>query len=314
MLQSDGNIIVTQAKISDTFFSDVNIHLLTSIKKIQGVASASAMILGASPVESLPIVAIYGVTKNRFSNYKLMKNSYPKDAEALVGASIYERLADKNRVSISNKKFKISGVFQSDIGFENGGIVLNIADAQKIFNKSASILLINSNLNVNIDEIINKIKLLDKNIDVKSTQNFVKNYNQFKIIKTSSKVISLVAFVMGLIGIISIMSITINQRRSEFGIKRALGISMRRIIIEIVYEGVLLGVSSFISAYLLSTLVLYFVKHSTQLQGYVNGEISLSLALWILVASLIMVIIGSILPALNAAKTDPIVLIQGNKS
>jgi ABC-type antimicrobial peptide transport system permease subunit len=119
---------------------------------------------------------------------------------------------------------------------------------------------------------------------------------------------------MGLIGIISIMSITINQRRSEFGIKRALGISMRKIITEIVYEGLILGVSSFISAYLFSSLILYFVKHSRELQGYVNGEISFSLALWILSTSLIMVIIGSILPALNAAKTDPIVLIQGNKS
>ena len=29
------------------------------------------MTVGASPVEKLPIVAIYGVTQNRFKNYKL---------------------------------------------------------------------------------------------------------------------------------------------------------------------------------------------------------------------------------------------------
>jgi ABC-type lipoprotein release transport system permease subunit len=35
--------------------------------------------------------------------------------------------------------------------------------------------------------------------------------------------------------------------------------------------------------------------------------------LYIFLASMAMAIIGSIIPALNASKTDPIILIQGNK-
>ncbi len=314
MLQTDGDIIVTQKKISDTFFSNVNINLLNSIEKLEDVRSASGMILGASPVESLPIVAIYGVTSNRFTNYKLIKNSYPLTSEALIGESIYEKLSNKREVQIADKVFKISGVFHSDIGFENGGIVLNIQDAGNIFNKSASILLVNSNLNADIKPIIESIKKLDKNIDVKSTKSFVKNYNQFKIIQTSSKVISLLAFTMGLIGIISIMSITVNQRRSEFGIKRALGISMKKIVYSILSESLILGISSFVSAYLFASIILFLIKQAPQLQGYVNGEISFELLIWIFISSLFMVMLGSILPALNAAKTDPILLIQGNVS
>lgn len=314
MLQTDGDIIVTQKKISDTFFSNVDIDLLDSIKKLKNVRSSSAMILGASPVESLPIVAIYGVTKNRFTNYKLIKNAYPQKNEALVGESIYNKLTNKKNIQIANKTFKISGVFHSDIGFENGGIVLSIKDAGAIFNKSASILLININLNADIQSVIKNIQKLDTNIDVKSTKSFVKNYNQFKIIHTSSNVISLLAFMMGLIGIISIMSITVNQRQNEFGIKRALGISMKKIVYSILIESIILGVSSFLSAYLFALTILSIIKQSPQLQGYVNGEISLELLLWVFISSLIMVMLGSILPALNAAKTDPILLIQGNLS
>ena len=314
MLQTDGDIIVTQKKIADTFFSDVDITLLKSIKKIHNVSSASAMILGASPVATLPIVAIYGVTHNRFNNYKLKKGDYPQKDEALIGASIYNTLSDKKNIQIANKMFTISGVFESEIGFENGGIVLNIEDAGAIFHKSASILLLTTDLNANIDTIIERIKKLDDNIDVKSTKSFVKNYNQFKIIQTSSNVISLLAFVMGLISIISIMSITVNQRESEFGIKRALGISMKQIVWSLLIEALLLGLSSFISAYLFSMMLLELIKRSPALQGYVNGIISFELFIWIFISSLVMVILGSILPALNAAKTDPILLIQGNKS
>jgi putative ABC transport system permease protein len=34
--------------------------------------------VGASPVEKLPIVAIYGASQNRFKNYKLELGNYPK--------------------------------------------------------------------------------------------------------------------------------------------------------------------------------------------------------------------------------------------
>ena len=139
------------------------------------------------------------------------------------------------------------------------------------------------------------------------------NYNQFKIIKTSSNVISFIAFSMGLLGIVSLMSITINQRKSEFGIKRALGISTSKIVYSIMVESFILGVFSFVSAYVISNVVLYFIKNASSLQGYVNGEISSQLAIYIFITSIFMAIFGSIIPALNAAKTDPVELIQGNK-
>jgi ABC-type antimicrobial peptide transport system permease subunit len=313
ILKSDGDIIITQAKISDTFFSNVNKDLLNQINALPEVTKSSAVIVGATPVESLPIVAVYGVSDNRFSNYNLIQGTYPKQKEVLVGKSIYSLLKNKTHIDIVNTSFSISGVFESTIGFENGGVVLNINEAGIIFNKSASMLLISTSLNNDMPNTIEKIKALSNDIDVKSTQNFVDNYNQFKIIKTSSNAVSFVAFSMGLLGIISIMSITVNQRKSEFGIKRALGIPMRKIVGQIMSESFILGFFSYISAFFIAQIVLYIIKNSSGLQGYVNGEISSSLAFYIFITSMSMAIIGSIIPALNASKTDPIILIQGNK-
>lgn len=313
ILKSDGDIIVTQAKISDTFFSNVNIQLLNKIDQITGVVKSSAIIVGATPVEQLPIVAVYGVSQNRFSNYTLTQGNYPQNNEVMLGESVYKNLMNKTQVTIANKSYKIAGVFKSDIGFENGGVVLNIEDASVLFNKSASMLMVNTQLESNIDDIKSEIEALSSEIEATSTQDFVKNYNQFKIIKTSSYAVSLIAFCMGLLGIVSIMSITINQRKTEFGIKRAIGISMRKIIAQIVSESFVLGFLSYISAFFIAHMVLFIIKQSTTLQGYVNGEISSSLALFVFVASIAMSIIGSIIPALNASKTDPVILIQGTK-
>jgi len=313
MLKSDGDIIITQKNISDTFFSNVDIKLIEKIETLDEVTKASALIVGASMVEELPIVAVYGVTKNRFENYNLIQGSYPKENEVLLGKSIYENLDKKDEIKLSNKVFKVAGVFESSIGFENGGAVLNINDASKIFNKSASMIMVNCKIDTDIEKLALKINLFDKEIEAKSTSNFVDNYNQFKIIKTSSNVISFISFCMGLLTIASILSITINQRKSEFGIKRAIGISMKKIILQIVNEAVILGVLGFFIALIISNLALFLIKNNSFLQGYVNGEISLDITIFIFFTTLTISILGSIFPALNASKTDPIVLIQGDK-
>jgi putative ABC transport system permease protein len=313
MLKSDGDIIITQKKISDTFFSNIDINLIDTLKKIDEVTKTSALIVGASSIEDLPIVAVYGVTKNRFTNYKLIQGDYPKKGEVLLGKSISESIKDTHTLSISNRTYKVSGVFESSIGFENGGVVLNIKDAGKLFNKSASMIMLNCKLNTDINLLTQKINLLDSNIEAKSTNNFVDNYNQFKIIQTSSNLISFISFCMGLLSIASILSITINQRKSEFGIKRAIGTPMRKILFQIIGESMILGIVSFVISLGLANTLLYTIKNISFLQGYVNGNISFSIALFIFITSLFIAILGSIIPALNASKTDPFILIQGDK-
>lgn len=313
MLKSDGDIIITQAKISDTFFSNVDATLIKKIEKFKEVKKVSALIVGASPVEKLPIVAVYGVSQNRFENYKLKQGFYPKKGEVLVGNSIYESLKNKKNIQIADKNFSVSGVYKSDIGFENGGVVLNLSDASLIFNKSASMLMVNSFINANIKQLIKKIESLSKDIEAKSTQNFVDNYNQFKIIKTSSNLIGFISFCMGLLGIVSIMSITVNQRKTEFGVKRAIGISTKKIVAQIVCESSILGILSFITSLFISSFTLYFIKNSSLFHGYVNGEISFTLAFYLFICSLSMAVLGSIIPAINASKIDPIILMQGDK-
>ncbi|WP_428738457.1 ABC transporter permease [Sulfurimonas sp.] len=314
MLKSDGDIIVTQAKISDTFFSNVNKNLIPKISAIKDVKQVSALIVGASPVDKLPIVAIYGASKNMFDRYKLLQGNYPQENQVIIGNSIYEQLSNKNEINIANKTFVISGVFSSDIGFENGGVVMNLDDAGEIFNKSASMLLIDTDLSKDIQPIISKIKALSQNIDAKSTQNFVDNYNQFKIINKSSLIISLVAFIMGLIAIASIMSVTVMQRRDEFGIMKALGISSKKIVFSIILEGVIIALAAFFTAYIVSNLVLYFIRHIDALQGYVNGEITFTLALYVFLTTIIMSILGSLIPVYTALKVDPVTLIQRGNS
>ncbi len=309
MIKTDADIIITQKSISDTFFSNVNLSLLDKINSIYGVKSSYAMIVGASPVGHIPIVGIYGTTKNHLSYYKLSDGKYPENGEVIFGTNIAKQITTTS-VKIGNKRFRVSGTFISDVGFEEGGVVMNIEDAGKLFSRSSSYLLVSSKSVDNIDEIIKKISALDSGIEVKTTKSFVKDYNQFKIIENSSLVISSLAFAMGLMGIASVMSMIVNSRKEEFGIMRALGKSRIFIIKNLFFETLIMSLSAYVVALVLSLGILAMLPHIESLQGYVNGSLSLSTAIYVLISTIVMALLGSLVPAWVASKTDPILLIN----
>jgi len=310
MLKSDGDLIVTQAKIADTFFSDVPVALAHDIQTIKGIKDVYAIILGASPINELPIAAIYGVSSNRFANYRLTQGVYPQRGEVILGKNINARLQNPHSVTISNKTFNVVGVFDNGIGFEDGGAVLTREDASIIFNKEASILLISLEKGKDAQTFIDQILTFSHDIDVKTTHEFVENYNQFKIIETSSNVISATAFLMGLLGIASLISITVNERRSEFGILRAIGKSSSFIMRLVVGETFVIMLFGYLSALMVSKTLLYLIAHIQKFQGYVNGELTFETMLGVFLFAIIMALLGAMLPAYSASKIDPIILIQ----
>jgi len=269
-----------------------------------------AIILGASPINDLPIAAIYGVSENRFKTYALTEGAYPKKGEVILGKNINARLHAPKSISISNKTFTVSGIFENGVGFEDGGAVLTREDASAIFNKDASILLVSIKRDTKVEALIDHINAISPDIEAKTTHEFVENYNQFKIIETSSNVISAVAFLMGLLGIASLISITINERRSEFGILRAIGKSSNFIMTMVVGETFIITCIGFISALLLSKVLLFMIAHIEKFQGYVNGQLSVETILSVFGFSLFMALLGALLPAYSASKIDPIILIQ----
>ncbi len=289
--------------------SNVDIKLLDKINLIDQVKSSYAMIVGASPVGHIPIAGIYGVSENHLSHYKLQSGKYPTHGEVLLGKTLAKQLSGRS-VKIGNKRFKISGSYTSDIGFEEGGVVMHVDDAGTLFSRSASFILVSATSPAYTKEIQDKIAKLDTEIEVKTTQSFVQEYNQFKIIENSSLVISSLAFAMGLMGIASVMSMIVNSRKEEFGIMRALGKSRFFIIKNLFFETLFMSISAYLFALVLSWLILQTLPHIEMLQGYVNGSLSPSAAFYVLVSTLAMALIGALVPAWVASKTDPIILIN----
>lgn len=135
-----------------------------------------------------------------------------------------------------------------------------------------------------------------------------------KSLETSSDVIGVMAFMMGILGIVSMMSMVVNDRKAEFGIMRSIGLSSWTIIGKLLSETLIIALISFGVAWGISEGILELIEHADKFQGYINGEITMAMLVKVFVVTIVMALFGTLMPAVYASRVDPMSLIsKGNQ-
>ena len=118
-----------------------------------------------------------------------------------------------------------------------------------------------------------------------------------------------VAVVVGGVGILSIMLLTVRERRNEVGLRVAVGARRRDILVQFLVEALLLGAAGGAVGVLAAIVVAWIVGRSTEWQTILNGT-----ALLVgLVSALGIGVLFGVYPAHRAAALDPIRSIESRK-
>jgi len=111
-----------------------------------------------------------------------------------------------------------------------------------------------------------------------------------------------VALLVGGIGILSVMLLSVRERRNEVGLRVAVGARRRDIMIQFLVEALLLGVAGGLIGVALGVLVAWGVGQGTEWATVVNGT-----ALLVgLISTLGVGAVVGVLPARQAAGMDPV--------
>ena len=160
-----------------------------------------------------------------------------------------------------------------------------------IFNK------LNGNWKIgsNIDKLI-------KTMPNQPNGEHIKNQKIFNIVMGAIAGISLL---VGGIGIMNIMYVSVTERTREIGVMRSIGAADRSIISIVIVEGVTVGLISMLFGGILAipiTQVLDYVVGMAFIESPVRFIYSLEGVIWWLVLILVLSVVASILPARNAVR------------
>lgn len=114
--------------------------------------------------------------------------------------------------------------------------------------------------------------------------------------------VAIIAFVVGGIGIMDVMLVSVTERMHEIGLRKAIGATKRQILAQFMAEAFVLSATGAVIAVALSAAAVGLLRVYTSLQPVLVWQV-------MVIAPLIAIIVGVIFgtaPALKAARKDPI--------
>lgn len=119
--------------------------------------------------------------------------------------------------------------------------------------------------------------------------------------------VAAISLLVGGIGIMNVMLVSVAERTHEIGIRKAIGATNRQILSQFMIEATVLSLTGGLLGIILSFLIDVVLRVSTNIQPAISWQV---VAIATGVSLLVGVIFGSV-PALKAARKDPIEALRG---
>lgn len=287
-----------------------------SITAKYGTKTRSTTLVGSTP--DLAIIKSLSVQKGRFI-LDFDTDYYQK--VAVIGTAVVNDIFQGSNpidqdMKINGQVFKVVGVLTQKAGGQDQSdddqIIIPVTVAQRLM-KSATIrtFAIQASSGTVVDDVMTKLTTM---LTAKyKSANYFRVFNQAQILSTLNTVtssmmlilggIAAISLVVGGIGIMNIMLVSVTERTREIGIRKAIGAKRRSVLVQFLIEALMVTGIGGLLGVLLGVSIIHFV-----IGGLKVGPEVYSMQ-WIVVSFGISLVVGVIFgsfPAYKAANLNPI--------
>ena len=245
---------------------------------------------------------------------------------AVIGSEIAKQLFDEQyavdkTIRIKGNKFKIIGVLEEQGSFMMGSfnpdqqIFIPIENLFKNFqrqnfrsitiNVRAKSSLLVDETKAEAEGIMRQVRGLsydeESDFSINQQEGLLSNINQtVGVIQIAGFFITGLSLLVGAIGIMNIMFVSVKERTKEIGIRKAIGAKKRSILGQFISEAAIIcligGLIGLVLAVILSMVINQFIPTSVQFNVVIIA----------IIISLITGVLSGLAPAYTAAKMDPV--------
>ena len=231
---------VVEANVSDMFLSEINTNYVDKIKEVDGVDDAVGVLTAIQPIGGNPYFVIIGINSNKLSmsDMKITHgNAFSGDGkEVIIGKVASEKLNKTvgDTITLGQEEYKITGIFETGDIQQDGGAFMSLKNLQNIEEKpnKATMIYVKIKKDAKVEDVTEVIKdKYSKDITTVASLQDLQSVDQgLQTIDTASWAISLLAIVIGGIGVINTMIMSVFERTREIGVLKAVGWKSRRIL------------------------------------------------------------------------------------
>lgn len=318
----EGSAEITATKIGSSLASssgNLNESYVEELSKIDGVEKTAGMLestvidtskssdssrygfsLYGAKTDDLSIVGINNINGSVFNE---------NENELIVGKNLAEEenytIGDK--VDVYGKEFKITGIYETGSIFYDSAMYTGLSKLQNLTDNEEKISSISikikkdANLTTVNDKIKNEYNDTLRTITAEEMTQTIDD--TLGMINSATTAIEALAIIIGGLGVINTMMMTVFERTREIGVLKSVGWSKKRILSMIMGESIVLTIISGIIGSILGVLAVFILFK-------LNGDnmtliFNINIFIKAFLVALSVGIIGGLYPAIKASRLSP---------
>jgi len=315
ILANESQYVVFEKDVSDLFFSSVTMEQIENLRKMPMVARVDPMLVGIVSSPDHPIVTCFGLERNdpRVTKARWISGDASQftSGEGMIylgrRAAEFMKASVGQTVPIGKTAFRVAGIFQTQNGFEDGGVFMALAHAQDYFHREGlvSIATVKLRRAEQGKELKAAVATRFEGLIALENREFNQSYSQFRILNFTSWAVGICSFFLGGMGVANTMLMSVFTRVREIAILRVCGFSRRQIAALIFGEAAVVAAVGTAAGFSIGFLALKAMNALPQFQGYVQATIRPDIVLAIVVISFVTAFGGALYPAYFASTIQP---------
>lgn len=293
------------------------------IAALPQVAATCSIFVDMTSIEDSSMMIISAREWGGFSwkNLKLISGRMPGDAMepvVVLGQAAAEVLKKKvgDTIQLEARELTVAGIVDGGALVENGSVILSLPMFQEITGNEGKINIIDIRVAPGMSEDDMKALCAQINRVVPEARamiagEHVGNSQAYRFISAMSWGTSLLAVIVGVLGVMNTMLMTVFERKQEISILLAIGWKRGRIIRMVLWESALLGLLGGIGGVLIGTFGVKVMEKLPAIHGLLEPDLSTGLMLVSVVIAVGVGVISGLYPAWRSSRLTPSLAMQG---
>jgi len=309
----NGELTISEAKASDMSLTKVDDKVGRWVATLPAVQHVSGALLGFTTMPGMAYFLAFGLDPTGFAiqHYNITEGDRirtPRDM--LLGKVAAKNLKKKvgDTVLMSGASFRVVGIYETGTGYEDAASVITLSEAQKLFKKpnQVSWFFIKLKDLSQAETVKRQVEAKFPEVTVTKSSEYADKTNDMQTFRSMTAALSFLSILIGGIGIMNAMLMSVFERTREIGTLRALGWRRRRVVGMIVRESLLLSFFSGLVGIAFGIGLGRLIELEPTMGPFLKSSYSLTLLAQAMIVALVLGAMGALYPAWRAANLSPI--------